>query len=157
MPRDPANTIYFRQARFSTRLPKECLYSPAHYWLEEAETGLWRIGLTRFATRMLGDFVEFSPQVEIDASVQVGETIGSVEGFKAVTDVFCLATGVWRGMTPRLLEKPDVVDLDPYDAGWLYLVAGTPADFVVDAAGYVEILNAVIEKMLAKESEKPSC
>src|SRR5687768_301775 len=104
MPRDPRNSTYFRQARFTTRLPNECLYSPSHYWLEEIEAGVWRVGLTRFATRMLGDFVELSIQPVAGEQVAVGEVIGWIEGFKAVTDVYCSVGGEFRGINAQVGE-----------------------------------------------------
>jgi glycine cleavage system H protein len=58
MPVDPSQTIYYRRARFTTRLPKSYRYALSHFWLEELEPDLFRVGITHFATRMLGDFVE---------------------------------------------------------------------------------------------------
>ena len=52
-------SLYYRRSRFTTRLPRDRRYSPAHYWLFEESPGIWRVGLTKFATRMLGDIVEF--------------------------------------------------------------------------------------------------
>ena len=58
MPVDPSNTVYYRRARFTTRLPKTYRYALSHFWLQELEPNLYRVGITHFATRMLGDFVE---------------------------------------------------------------------------------------------------
>jgi glycine cleavage system H protein len=151
MPRDLRNTTYFRQARFTARLPNQYLYSPAHYWLEEIEPGLWRVGLTRFATRMLGDFVELSLTLTAGEKVAVGETIGWIEGFKAVTDLYCSVQGEFAAVNAEIARQPHLVDVDPHDKGWLYQVRGTPADNVLDVAGYVAVLNATIEKMLSEQ------
>ena len=93
MPVDPQQTLYYKRARFSSRLPKSYLYTPAHFWLREIEPGLWRIGLTRFALRMLGDLVEHSWGVGVGEAVEPGQIIGSVEGFKAAYERCILCGG----------------------------------------------------------------
>ena len=81
-------TVYYRRSRFTTHLPIDRRYSPAHYWLLEESAGVWRVGFTKFATRMLGDIVEFEFSATPGAEIAVGDEIGSIEGLKAVTSVF---------------------------------------------------------------------
>ena len=52
--------IRFKHSRFSTRLPADYMYSPSHYWMakDSQQEDLWRVGFTKFATRMLGELVE---------------------------------------------------------------------------------------------------
>lgn len=159
MPRDYHNTTYFRQARFTARLPNQYLYSPAHYWLVEREPGTWRVGLTRFATRMLGDFVELTLDVAPSDLIAVGETMGGIEGFKAVTDVYSPLAGAFYQANPRLALEPHVVDVDPHGDGWLFEARGTPAGNLLDVTGYVEVLQLTIDKMLAdqKKSQEGPC
>ena len=45
--------IHYKRSRFSTRLPWDRLYTASHFWVFEAEPGRWRVGLTKFAARML--------------------------------------------------------------------------------------------------------
>ena len=54
------NLVRFKHARFSARFPDSYRYSRSHYWIAPAggEPGLWRVGFTKFATRMLGELVE---------------------------------------------------------------------------------------------------
>ena len=59
MSADPQDTVRFKRNHFSARLPRDCLYSLSHSWLLEHTPGHWRVGLTTFATRMLGEIVEF--------------------------------------------------------------------------------------------------
>ena len=51
-------TSFYKRSNFVTHLPVDCLYSPSHFWLREIEPGRWRVGFTKFATRMLGEIVE---------------------------------------------------------------------------------------------------
>lgn len=154
-PRDH-ETIYYRRSRFSTHLPVNRRYSPAHYWLLEESSGRWRVGFTRFATRMLGDIVEFNFGVAPGTTIALGEDIGSVEGLKAVTAIYSAGTGIFLGEGTALRQDVTLVETDPYGAGWLYSVQGDAAYNAVDVQGYVAILNATIDKMLAGRYDAPS-
>jgi len=145
----PGQTVYYRRSRFTTHLPSERRYSPAHYWLLEESKGVWRIGFTKFATRMLGDIVEFEFTAVPGASIAVGDEIGSVEGLKAVTSVFSAGAGEFLGEGQLLRQDVTLAESDPYGNGWLYRLRGEPAPDTVDVHGYVAILDATIDKMLA--------
>jgi len=140
----------YKRSRFSTRLPADRLYAPSHAWLREESPGLWRVGFTKFATRILGEPVELDFEVQRDAAVRVGETVGWVEGFKAVTDLFCPLPGQFANPNPALEQDIAAIQSDPYGKGWLYAVAGTPPEDCVDANGYAGVLDAAIDKMLGK-------
>ena len=153
MPIDPAETVYYRRARFSTRLPRTRLYVRSHYWLQRVETGLWRVGLTRFATRMLGDVVEFGFQVEPGGAVEAGQPIGWIEGFKAVSEIYCAATGQYVRANPDLECDTTLADNDSYDLGWLYEVRGEAEPDHLDVHGYANLLDATIDRMLTQSEE----
>ena len=150
---ESGQTVSYRRARFSTRLPAGRLYTPSHQWLEADGEGGWRVGYTKFATRMLGDLVEFGFNVAPGERVEVGQTIGWVEGFKAVTDLFCVLSGEFAGANPELEGDVTLIDSDPYGRGWLYRVRGEPEAGSVDVRGYVELLDLTIDRMLAKQGE----
>ena len=146
-------TISYKRSRFSTRLPVGRRYTSSHYWLLEEEPGLWRVGFTKFATRMLGDLVEYGISVPQGATVEIGQAIGSVEGFKAISDVYSVAAGEFLGANLELEEDITLVDTDPYLRGWLYKVRGRPEPSSVDVDGYVAVLDATIDKMLRSRNE----
>jgi glycine cleavage system H protein len=143
-------TLYYKRSRFSSRLPTDRLYTPSHYWLAEAEPGVWRVGFTKFATRMLGDLVEHGFSAKPGDAVAVGQTIGWVEGFKALTDLYCVADGVFVGPNAALEQDVTLTDTDPYGQGWLYAVRGKPEANSVDVHGYVQMLDLTIDKMQNK-------
>ena len=145
------DTILYKRARFVTRLPVGRLYSPSHFWIAEHEAGIWRVGFTRFATRMLGEIVEHQFQVELGAPVGSGQIIGWIEGFKAISDIYCVAEGKFAGGNPALTEKIELLGKEPYGAGWLYAIEGTPDSRCTDAHGYIGLLDATIDKMLEKQ------
>jgi glycine cleavage system H protein len=143
------HTVYYRRSRFTTHLPVDRRYSPAHYWLLEESPGIWRVGLTRFATRMLGDIVEFAFTATPAEAIATGDEIGSIEGLKAVTSVFSAGNGRFLGEGDELRQDVTLADSDPYGKGWLYRLQGTPAADAVDVHGYIAVLDATIDKMLA--------
>ena len=66
----PLTFVRFKHARFSARFPEAYRYSRSHYWMApvEGDPGLWRVGFTKFATRMLGELVEAQFKPEGDPS-----------------------------------------------------------------------------------------
>lgn len=141
--------VRFKHARFSARLPVAFQYSLSHYWMKpvEEESNLWQVGFTKFATRMLGELVEAQFEVQEGDDVASGQQIGYVEGFKAASDLFCVMDGEFAGSNPILEVDACIVKSSPYEDGWLYSVKGAPEESSVDVHGYVEHLNALIEKM----------
>lgn len=151
-----AEEIRYRRSRFATRLAADRLYTAGHYWLREMEPGLWRVGLTAFALRMLGEIVDLGFDVAAGSAVQLGQTVGWLEGFKAVSDLYAPFAGTFEGGNPALDRGAGIVRKDPYAEGWLFALRGTPGEGCVDVHGYVSVLDATIDKMLGKRHESGS-
>lgn len=151
---DTPKFIPYKRSRFATSLPADYLYSPSHFWLAEQAEGVWRVGFTKFAVRMLGELVDHGFQVESGAPVQPGQVIGWIEGFKAISDLYCVAAGTFAGGNPALKERITVVNQAPYGEGWLYAVRGTPDANCVDVRGYGEILDKTIDRMLERQKDE---
>jgi len=153
------DTVRFRHAHFSARFPVDCRYSPTHFWLRPATAlapdtaadapRLWHVGFTKFATRMLGELVEMVLDVRPGQQVAGGQRLGTVEGFKAVSDLFCVVDGRFEAANPALTAEACLTHSDPYGAGWLYAVHGTPMPGHVDVHGYVALLTETIERLQA--------
>src|SRR5438128_31434 len=106
-------TLHYKRSHFVTNLPLECLYSPSHVWLARQEGDRWRVGFTKFATRMLGEMVDCGFEPAAGSSVTSGQIIGWVEGFKAISDIFCVVDGRFCGGNPALKEKIALIDKEP--------------------------------------------
>lgn len=145
------DTVKFKRSRFVAHFPKNYLYSPSHFWLHEVESGLWRVGLTTFATRMLGEIVEFDVETAAESKVDVGQVIGWIEGFKATSDLFCVVRGELVGANEAALNDVESVCNRPFTDGWLYSVRGTPDPQATDIESYLEMLGETIDTM----EEKP--
>jgi len=143
--------MLYQRARFATQLPVGYRYSPSHFWMAEQEPQVWRVGLTKFGSRMLGEMVDYGFEVEPGAPVVVGQVIGWVEGFKALTEIASIADGRFAGVNPALDQNPALVNQDPFGAGWLYAVHGQPGANCTDVEGYKKILDQAIDRMLKSE------
>ena len=145
---DLGDGIHYRRCRFAAALPKAYRYTAAHCWLAKAgEPDLWRVGFTRFAVRMLGDFVELRIDLAPSSPVHTGMEIGSYEGLKAVTCLYCAVDGYFHRANPALDAEAELARADPHAAGWLYEARGSPDAAAVDVHGYVAVLNATIDKL----------
>ena len=144
-------TLHFKRSHFATHLPVDYLYSPSHAWIARQDSQHWRIGLTKFATRMLGEMVDHGLELDIGSPVQTGQIVGWVEGFKAISDLYCIGAGHFAGGNPALKTKISLIDKDPYGAGWLYLIRGQPDPKCVDVHAYHAILDKTIERILAQQ------
>ncbi|MDB6026887.1 MAG: glycine cleavage system protein [Verrucomicrobiales bacterium] len=115
---------------------------------------MWRIGFTKFATRMLGEIVDYKVEVEPRVIVCAGQPIGWIEGFKAMSDIFCIANGEFVQANVQLHEQIDFVNKSPYGDGWLYKIRGQPDMNCADAQSYVKLLDQTIARMLEKQHDQ---
>ena len=143
-------TLHYKRSNFATQLPVDFLYTPSHAWLAATGPGRWRVGLTKFATRMLGEMVDHGLEIEPGAAVECGQIIGWVEGFKAISDLFCVADGTFLGSNPALKERMALMTKDPFGAGWVYEVEGSPDSRCIDVQAYRDLLDKTIERLLAQ-------
>lgn len=117
--------------------PDDVKYTVEHEWVR-AEGGRVRVGITSYAQQSLGDIV-FVTLPEVGAQVQAGEPLGEVESTKSVSDVFAPLTGTVVTRNEALEVTPELVNTDPYGAGWIVEleVAGQDAlEGLLDAAAY---------------------
>ena len=149
----PAEELYYRQLLFRTRLLGDRLYTASHFWIQQQDTGVWRIGLTKFASRMLGDVVEVGFEAKDGEAVRIGDSIGWFEGFKARSDLFSVASGVFARSNPLLVDRIAVIDDDRYRRGWLYEVAGEAEPDAMDMHAYAALLDQTIGRMRQSQQE----
>lgn len=151
-PQPQQSYLIYKKSRFSTRLPLQRRYTASHFWILETTSGQQRVGLTKFATRMLGELVEMGVEVSPGEKVAVGQVIGWIECLKAASDLYCMVNGNFKGTNLELERDPALMQKDPYGRGWLYEVAGEPEPESTDAQGYADILTTVISKMLGEKT-----
>jgi glycine cleavage system H protein len=120
--------------------PEDLKYTAEHEWVRTpGETaGSVRIGITDYAQDALGDIV-YVQLPEIGAQVEAGAAVGELESTKSVSDVYSPVTGAVVARNESLDATPELVNSDPYGAGWLFEVAvteGGATSELLDAAAY---------------------
>ena len=114
--------------------PAEMKYSKDHEWMKE-EDGVVVIGISDFAQDALGDVVFVNLPGEGD-EVTAGEAFGDVESVKAVSDLVSPVTGTVCAVNEELLDAPELLNSQCYDA-WIIKVEGvTATEELLDADGY---------------------
>ena len=152
----PDSFLAYSRSRFSTRLPTDRSFTRGHFWLAMEDAGIARVGFTKFATRMLGEVVELEFEATAGAGITTGRVVGWLEGFKAVSDLYAPADGIFVGGNPNL-EDPELIERihkDPYGDGWLYrmrLGAGLPDDALTPDE-YARFLDGTIDRMMGTDS-----
>ena len=111
--------------------PKDLKYAKTHEWLRD-EDGVVEVGLTDFAQDQLGDIV-FVNLPEPGDEVSAGESFADVESVKAVSDVYSPVSGIVEEVNEAVLDAPESVNAQPYDA-WLIRVK--------DVSGEEDLLDA---------------
>jgi glycine cleavage system H protein len=144
-------TLFFKQSRFVTHLPVDYRYTRSHFWAERRTGDRLRLGLTKFAIRMLGEMVDHKFETDAGAAVQPGQILGWIEGFKAISDVICVGRGTFVTGNPALKENLSLVTESNYTEGWLYEIDGQLDERSLDVHGYAGHLKATIDKMLERE------
>ena len=114
--------------------PEELRYSKSHEWLR-MDGDVAVVGITDYAQHALGDVV-FINLPEVGDDTAAGEPFGDIESVKAVSDLVSPVTGAVCEVNEALLDAPELVNQDPYDA-WIIKVEGvTATDDLLDAAAY---------------------
>ncbi len=147
METDSPEFLQYQRERFATRLPRHFLYTSSHFWLGRYGEEVWRAGLTKFGSRMLGEMVDYGFDVALGAAVAPGQVIGWIEGFKGIAEIASILEGHFQAANSALEEDLTLVNQDPHGRGWLYAARGTPAASCVDVAGYVKILDETIDRL----------
>ncbi|MBS1667914.1 MAG: glycine cleavage system protein GcvH [Bacteroidetes bacterium] len=118
--------------------PENLRYTKDHEWIkiENGDTAI--IGITDFAQKELGDIVYV--EVETVGQTLAAETVfGTVEAVKTVSDLYLPVDGVILELNPALANSPELVNTDPYGAGWMVkLKVSNPEDLnnLMDAPTY---------------------
>ena len=127
-----------------SEIPEELLYTREHEWIR-LDGNKGEVGITAYAQQSLGDivYVELS---NIDNEVDKGDEFGTIESVKAVSSLFMPATGKILEVNTELKERPELINEDCYDEGWLVRISiDHPEDQenMMDAEAYREFLEEV--------------
>ena len=124
-------------------VPADLRYTTDHEWVRVAGDAA-TVGITAFAAEQLGDIV-FVELPDVGRTLDQFATFGVVESVKAVSDLFAPVGGEVVETNGALAGKPELVNEDPYDAGWMIkvrLADASQVDGLLDAAAYDAIVKA---------------
>jgi glycine cleavage system H protein len=124
-------------------IPEDLRYSSDHEWVR-VTGNIVRVGITDFAQDSLGDvvFVQL-PDVGLDAVA--GASVSEIESTKSVSDVYVPVTGVVTAVNAALADQPELVNQDPYGAGWMFEIevdGAADLEGLLDAAAYRALTEA---------------
>ena len=119
-------------------IPEGLKYTKEHEWVS-ATGNIYTMGITDFAQGALGDIV-YVQLPKIGETLTAGKVCGEVESTKSVSEIFAAVSGVVTEINASLSQTPELVNSDPYGAGWLVKVdvQSEPSD-LLDSAGYAAI------------------
>jgi len=123
-------------------IPEQLRYTAEHEWVEARGDGnVVRVGITEFAQNALGDVV-YVQLPDVGAQVRTGDVIGEVESTKSVSDVYAPLTGKILARNDELSETPELVNNDPFAAGWMFDIEVEDASSLsalLDAGAYAKL------------------
>jgi glycine cleavage system H protein len=124
-------------------IPENLYYTNDHEWIKvTGNDGI--VGVTDFAQHQLGDIV-FIEVNTIGETLEAGETFGTIEAVKTVSDMFMPVLGNVLEFNDNLSDKPELINTDPYGEGWIVKVKITDTAHLASlltAAQYKELVEA---------------
>ena len=124
-------------------IPEDLRYTAEHEWVAGDGSGPVRVGITHFAQDALGDIV-YVQLPEEGTAVQAGDAIGEVESTKSVSEIYAPLSGTVVARNGSLADEPELINAEPYAAGWLVEIA------VDDAAAVAALLDAAAYRALTE-------
>ena len=117
------------------KTPDNLKYTKSHEWVAFLEADKIRVGITDFAQEALGNIV-FVNLPEVEDEVAAGDSFADVESVKAVSDINAPAAGVISEINEEVMEAPELLNEEPYDA-WLVEISGiSEVEELLDAQAY---------------------
>jgi glycine cleavage system H protein len=125
-----------------SNIPSDLRYTRSHEWLRRGQNGTAEIGISDHAQAALGDLV-FVEVPDVGRTLQAGEACAVVESVKAASDVYSPVSGTVIAGNAALAAQPELLNEDPYGAGWLFRVQTNPTldeSALMSAADYAKYL-----------------
>ena len=128
----------------SYKFPDNLKYADTHEYVLD-ENGLLKIGVSEFAIDQLGDivFVELADQ---RATLEKGETFGTIESVKAVEEVYLPFSGEIVSVNESVIENPELLQNDPIGEGWLVILKPESEVLIADLMTSEEYQSKVLPK-----------
>ena len=122
--------------------PDALKYTRDHEWIS-VDDRRGRIGITDFAQKQLGDVV-YVDLPEAGTRVTQGQSFGTIESVKAVSELFAPVSGEIVEVNSALKNSPELVNSDPHGGGWMVVIElsePSEADGLLDSAAYAALVQ----------------
>ena len=120
-------------------IPRDLSYTPQHEWVRIIG-GVARVGITDYAQDALGDVV-FVGVPSVGTTVAADESFTEVESTKSVSDIYAPVAGTITAVNDALASQPELLNQDPYGAGWICeITLQGEAPSLMDATAYEALL-----------------
>jgi glycine cleavage system H protein len=134
--------LVFHMGKFAARFPTDRRYAKNHMWAKSSASGDgFRFGFSAYAVRLLQDvyFLEWS--VDAGALLREKQAMGAIESSKAESELYAPMTGRLMEFNGNLLSDPSGINVDTYEAGWLFEMQG-PGEALLTPDAYLDHLQA---------------
>ena len=120
-------------------IPDSLKYTKEHEWVQETSATVIRMGITDYAQGALGDIV-YVQLPKVGDVVVADKVCGEVESTKSVSEIFSPVSGKVIAINQLLEANPEVLNSDPYGAGWLAEIEiSAQPEGLLSADGYRQI------------------
>lgn len=128
------------------KTPKDLKFSKTHEWVKIEEDNIVTVGISDHAQGLLGDLV-YVELPEVGEDYMLGEDCCVVESVKAASDVYCPISGTIIEINEELNDTPEIVNSEPYEAGWLFKIEASNLNELDEL-----LSTAEYESMIAEEA-----
>lgn len=126
-----------------SNMPKNLKFTETHEWLDASDDDMI-IGITDHAQALLGDMV-FVELPQIGDELNAGDELGVLESVKAASDFYAPISGVVIAVNELVSENPELVNTDPYGAGWLVKMRAHELEEITSLLDEEEYQNEIAE------------
>lgn len=139
----------FMMGEFEAVFPCDRQYHRNHMWSKRQTDGTQRFGFTAYAVRLLQDVYFLDWAIDAPVAITAGQEIGAIESKKAESSLYSAVSGNLARFNEALMEDPSAINVDKYDAGWLFEMDDLSLNddtLLLDVEGYLELLVEVWKK-----------
>ncbi|MFM6968313.1 MAG: glycine cleavage system protein GcvH [Microbacteriaceae bacterium] len=120
-------------------IPQNLQYTSEHEWVR-IEGDVAVVGITKFAADALGDVV-YVDLPKVGSTIAAGAIVGEAESTKSVGELFAPVSGEVVEANQAVIDSPELVNSDPYGAGWLFSVAFSSLGSLISADEYEDLIT----------------
>lgn len=135
--------LYFLIQNLTMHFPAAIKYTKDHEWVR-IDGNVCTIGITDYAQSELGDIIYLDMTADIGSEVKQGETIGSIEAVKTVSEIYSPISGKVIEVNTGINDNPSIVNTEPCEGGWIIKIEPSNQDELsnlMDSEAYKKLVG----------------